>query len=330
RTALAGLGLLAAGASAFLVVTGLSVRAAIAAIARAHCQLTPSICFPLYQKAGSWTGIYGPQWTLALPGVAAVFIGAPMIARGYETGSLRFALTQGVRRARWVVPQFLVAAAAGVVACVVAALIGTWWLNLYHGPYILAPWRWNTILFNITPVMLPCWLLLGISIGALAAVTVRRIVPAMAATLASAVALAIAADRLRLLPNALLAFGAHTARQSGALWTVCSSSGCIFGDPAGQAYRAGIIAKGWFTHAGQRLTASQAADLAARIPHNGMNAPSAAYLGRWLAARHYTYWISFQPDSHYWLFQGAQAALLVTLAVALGALAIWLLVRRPV
>ncbi|MBO0831702.1 MAG: hypothetical protein J2P29_07000, partial [Actinobacteria bacterium] len=33
---------------------------------------------------------------------------------------------------------------------------------------------------------------------------------------------------------------------------------------------------------------------------------------------------------HYWLFQGAHAALLITLAVALAALAIWLLRRRPV
>jgi hypothetical protein len=151
----------------------------------------------------------------------------------------------------------------------------------------------------------------------------------MAATLASAVAVAVAADGLRLLPGGLLALGADAARQSSPLWTICSPSGCIFGNPAGQAYRGGIIASGWLTHDGHRLTASQAAHLTAQIPQKIINA-SPTTLARWLSARHYAYWISFQPGSRYWLFQCAQAALLVTLAAALAALAIWLLHRRPV
>jgi hypothetical protein len=329
RLALVVLALLAAGLSAQFVVSGLNLRAGIAAIARAHC--SPQVlqaCLPLYERATS----YGPDWLnglIVLPVVAAVFIAAPLIARGYETGSLRFAVTQGVRRARWAMPQVLVPAVAGVVVCVVPAFAGAWFLSQFDGSVIAGPWRWGPVSFNVTPVVLPCWLLLGLSAGLLAAVVFRRTVPAMAATLAGAAVVAYVIEHWSLLPDALLPIGARATRLSGPLWTYCSGRACSFGDPAGQSRGSGVIVHGWFTHAGHALTSVQATALAAQIPQKLIPAAKPAALVRWLAARHYSYWISFQPGTRYWLFQSAQAALLVALAVALAALAIWLLRRRP-
>lgn len=242
RLSLGFLALVAAGLTAYLVWSGLSTRSALAAMARAHCsrRLISGACLALYERADT----YGPQWLIALPVVAALFVAAPLIARGYENGALRFALTQGVRRARWAMPQLTVAAVTGVILCMVPALAGAWWLTQQKPPYVPAPWHWDRTLFNVTPLMLPCWLLAGISVGALAAVVFRRAVAAMAATLTCAVAIAIAVSSLRLLQGAL--------------------------------------------------------------PGTG------------------------QPDSRFWLFQGIQAGILVAVAVALGALAIWLLHRRAI
>jgi hypothetical protein len=334
RAAIAVLALLGAGLSAWLVVSGLNLRAAVAAIVRAHCEPQVSqACLALYERAGS----YGSDWLnglIVLPFVTAVFIAAPLIARGYETGSLRFAVTQGARRARWAVPQILVPATAGVVVCVVPALAGAWFLSQFDGSVIAGPWRWGPISFNITPLMLPCWLLLGLSAGILAAVALRRTVPAMAATLAGAAAVAYVIEHWRLLPDALLPIGTSATRLSGPMWTYCSGTVCSFADPAGQSYGSGVIVHGWFTQAGHALTSVQTNALDARIPHKLLPAadPAAkpAALERWLAGQHYTYWISFQPGSRYWLFQGVQAALLVALAVTLATLAIWLLRRRPI
>ncbi len=322
RTALAVLGLLAAAISAWLVLTGLRVRSAAQTIERTHCALSSPACLSLYERLGSYKNISGPAF--AVPVVAALFIAAPLFARGYETGSLRFALTQGVSRARWALPQLLVPAVASVVICMVPAIVGAWWLSEVRAPEI-GTWRWDRLLFNMTPLMLACWLLLGLSIGILASAVTRRTVPAMTATFVALVAMAIAAYSL--LPRVLLPVGARAIRQSQPILTTCSSGGCLFPDPSGQQYYTGIIASGWFTHAGHRLTAGQAADLI-RVPLKIANATNPRTLPHWLAARHYTYWISYQPGSRYWLFQGALAVILITLAAGLAALAIWILRRR--
>lgn len=271
-----------------------------------------------------------PQWALAMPLAVAVFIAAPLIARGYETGSLRFALTQGVRRGRWAASQLCVVAAAGAVVAVLPALAGAWWLA-HPAATWTAPWRWDRIAFNVTPVMVPCWTLLGISAGALAAVLLRRSVPAMAATLGSFAVVAYLMDRLRVPPAALLGIGARAIRLDRPLQVTCSSS-CQVISPAGQqqADGHGIVLAGWFTHAGHRLTGPQAAQLMARVPEKVVNSASPYAFSQWLSARHYAYWLSYQPDSRFWAIQAMQGALLVILAAALAGLAVWLLRRRPV
>jgi hypothetical protein len=333
RAALLILAVLAAGLSAQLLVSGLNLRAAIAAITRAHCASVSQACQPLYDRASA----YVPGWTnglIVLPVVAAVFVAAPLLARGYETGALRFAVTQGVRRARWAVPQFLVPAVTGVVLCVVSALAGAWHLSQLTGSVIAGPWRWGPVSFNFTPLMLPCWLLLGLSAGMLAGVVFRRTVPAIGATLAGTTIVAYVIEHWRLLPDALLPIGTSATRLVGPMWTYCSGPVCSFGDPAGQSYGSGVIVRGWFARGGgHALTSLQTNALASRIPQKLLPAANPAArpesLERWLAARHYSYWISFQPGTRYWLFQGVQAALLVALAIALAGLAIWLLRRRP-
>src|SRR5262245_34173989 len=41
-------------------------------------------------------------WSAFLPAVAGVFVGAPLLAREFESGTWKFAFTQTVTRTRWV------------------------------------------------------------------------------------------------------------------------------------------------------------------------------------------------------------------------------------
>jgi hypothetical protein len=239
------------------------------------------------------------------------------------------------------VPQLLVPAVAGAVCCGVAALAGAWVLSLFRGSLVTPPWPWDPFVFEVTPLLLPCWFLLGLAVGTLAGVACRRTVPAMAAALAATAGIAFLGFRNGLLLNVLLPLGTRTAPGSAFLGPVCQVQAegsrtrvlepCTFADPAANPYGHGIIVHGFFTHAGHALTVAQSAALGTRVPLAlfAANSPTDAPVRHWLAARDYTYWISYQPISHYGLMQGLAAALLIVLAVALAGTAIWLLRRRP-
>ena len=50
---------------------------------------------------------------------------------------------------------------------------------------------------------------------------------------------------------------------------------------------------------------------------------SAAIQRAWLAAHHYMYWISYQPDGRLLIFQAAWAGALLAVAIIAFGLAIW-------
>jgi len=49
---------------------------------------------------------------------------------------------------------------------------------------------------------------------------------------------------------------------------------------------------------------------------------------RWLSLHHYTYWVSYQPVSQFWAFQGVAGAILIGLAALLVFATIRALARR--
>src|SRR5204862_6653732 len=69
---------------------------------------------------------------LFLPGIVGAFIGAPVLARELETGTFRYAWTQGVGRMRWAIAA-LVPGALGVAVLMTAfGRLVTW----YNGPLV--------------------------------------------------------------------------------------------------------------------------------------------------------------------------------------------------
>ena len=74
-------------------------------------------------------------WLNLLPPLIGAFIGAPLLAREFETGTWRLAFTQAVSRTRWLTTKILLLSAAAVTLMTVFAAVYSW----YRGPWTC--WR---------------------------------------------------------------------------------------------------------------------------------------------------------------------------------------------
>ena len=126
--------------------------------------------------------------TLA-PALLGAFVGAPVLAREMESGTFRYAWTQGFGRWRWTLGM-LVPLAIAVAAAAGAVSVLSWW---YFQPFFAAHFGTPLApaLFDLRGVAYPAWTLAAFSIAALAGMLIRRVVPAMAATLAVYLGLAL-------------------------------------------------------------------------------------------------------------------------------------------
>lgn len=164
-----------------MVAEGLTARAN--GLGRAPCHLAhgcagrPPVYVPTY---GSTAGTVALALEI-LPALVGVFVGAPLLAREFETGTFRFAWTQTCGRRRWLVAK-VVPLAALVTAGAGALSLVTWW---YLHPFVAA----NLISgirspeFNVRGPDFAAWTLVAFAIAVLAGAVVRRVLPAMFAAL---------------------------------------------------------------------------------------------------------------------------------------------------
>lgn len=258
---------------------------------------------------------------LLVPMSIGMFLGAPVLAREYSTGTARFAWTQGTERTRLVVTKLTL---LGVAALAVGAGLGRlaqWSLapgikdfpiGLFNG--------WQALPFNATPLTMAGGALLGLAIGVLAGAAARRVVPAMAATAAVVIAVFTLGYSLH---NRLLSLGTRTMRDlprgvhpsgpaaPGGLISLHQIAARGSSGPPGS-----WLSQGWYTGpGGHRITGGQVSQLMTMSL-------------RQLTARHVSFWVSYQPASRYGLLVSVQASVAALLALSLGALAIWLVQRR--
>ena len=98
RAALAGVAALLGALAVYLLVTGLQIHHAYAT----SCHPASSLACTL-----NFTGRYAVTMNIvrvflqAVPALIGAFAGAPVLAREMETGTFRFAWTQGFGRCRW-------------------------------------------------------------------------------------------------------------------------------------------------------------------------------------------------------------------------------------
>ena len=249
-----------------------------------------------------------------------MFVGAPLLAREFETGTYRFSFTQSVSGRRQILTALLLAAALVVVCGCLLGLLATWAANPLHRialGYDTGLSYWDPGYFWLTAVTLPALSLLDLSLGVLAGVLIRRAVPAIAAALAGAL----------LVAALVTGFGASGAGPDGAgpVYRAMLGIAPLTARPLPTTGPPGSFLLSW------RYVGADGRNVPGRIlyriiPSREWAHPAA--LRTALAAHRISYLVTYQPASRYWLFQAAAAAILVVLAMAMGYAAIRLACRR--
>jgi len=247
------------------------------------------------------------------PLVIGAFVGAPLVAREMESGTYRFAWTQGVGRIRLlIVTLAMLALIVTPVAVVLGFLLGGWYIHPYAVINIAVGSHWQSGLFTTTWWMTPVWTLFALALGTFVGAVVKRTVAAIAANAA-------------IVGGILLAVGLYLPRVFG-IGAVASSrillngmwSGPInLSASHGQGPAGSWLVRAWYTGPGGHVLGIKAAkrvSIHVNSLFESLKGGTGAAL-RWLAFHHYKYWVSYQPAGHFWILQAVVG--LVVLALTL-------------
>ncbi len=311
-----GLGVLLGLFAVYLVVMAVIQDNAYAAVAACH-PAAAARCHALRQAFVSdyWGGDSsvlqsgGAQTVsslmFAVPVLLGAFAGAPLLARELESGTFRFAWTQGAGRTRWAVSTLVVPAV--VVTAATGAFTGIFYW--YFRPF-LALGQVSEMLplaFALLGVAFAAWTLLAYSLAAFLGAVFRRTVPAMAVTLVLYVALAMAtATAIRPHYATPVTVPAAAADNSGG-WVISD----YVKAPNGQGLSQDDL-YAYFRH----------------LPASVQNSSSPDAFTTWLTKHGYTSWTALQPNSRFWEFQLTEGAWLLALSAALIGATVWLVRRR--
>jgi hypothetical protein len=173
-----------AAAGVFLWLMGLHIHEAWATVTACH-QSTSNACQSLASSFNStdWPIGNGMDILMSLtPPLIGAFAGGSLLARELETGTYRYAWTQGIGRGRWTIAHLAIIAVVVTVAAGVLSLVFSWFFTPFLSQQdTLTPL--SEAVFDTRWVAFAAWTLLAFTIGALAGMLLRRTLPAMAVTL---------------------------------------------------------------------------------------------------------------------------------------------------
>jgi hypothetical protein len=257
--------------------------------------------WPLFERTYSVLEIVLPL----VPVLAGLFLGAPLVARDFETGTARFTWAQSAGRTRYLLAAVVPVALLLAIIAVGLGLEFRWWA----APLLGFGWPWRPGLLSLNPPSFVGWLVFGFSLGVFLGTATRRAVPAMAATLACYAVLwyqAAISWRHSYLPPLH-----RPATHPSFFGAGASGYGMSYGPSAGGAPGPDVrsAALGWPD--GRLLTGSQ-------INHTAA----------WFRQHHIQVWLTYQPASRWALFQWIEFGWLTVLSALLIAVAIILIRRR--
>jgi hypothetical protein len=260
------------------------------------------------QQSPLVNGVVGdlPYLSLVVPVVLGILWGAPLVAHELETRTSEFAWTQSVTRTRWLIVKagwLLLAAAA--CAGVITALT-TWWSGPNNAQFSSAfePGHFDTQ--GIVPIG---YAVFAMALGIAAGTVARRTLPAIAVVLGGFIGLRLAiSDFLR-------------QHYMAAVTTYYSVTGSF--TPRGAPW---VLVQGAVSKTGQIVPAGYGslypalpASCRALVP-GGPTAKSGASVNALFSCMQAHGWrgfVTYQPASRYWPFQGIETGIYVLLAAAL-------------
>jgi hypothetical protein len=319
RTALAGVAVFLGALAVALWLAGRQLHNAYAAAIAACHPASPLAC-PNMVNAFNGTNDFLANGGMlqAVPVLIGAFAGAPVLARELETGTFRYAWTQGFGRWRWALAKLVLLAVAVTAAAGLFSVLLSW----YYQPYFAAGNQAVSLtqvtpffpgLFDLRGIGLAAWTLAAFAIGALAGMLIRRVVPAIAATLVVYAGLAFAAGGF-LRERYMTPLVTSDLNVPGSAWIISQWW-----------TKGGRFAFSGFPPGRLLLQLCPAGPPVAVGPGHG---PKAVGLGECLVQHGYTQWTSYQPASRFWPFQWIEGGGLLVLSVLLIAVTVWLVRRR--
>jgi ABC-2 family transporter len=316
RFALTGVVLLLGGLAVYVWLIGRQLHHAYAAAGACHPAGSP-VCSVL---AGSFQSMdaqlsNGFVWQ-PVPALIGAFLGAPLLARELETGTFRYAWTQGFGRRRWTLAKLVLLATTVTAVAGAFSMVLSWYYRPYfaagnQGRFLTALSPLASGLFDLRGVAFAVWTLAAFAIGALAGVLIRRAVPAIVATLAAYAGLGLAVPTL-LRQHYLTALISRNVNVPGSA----------------------LVLSQWWTKGGQFAFSRAPINLLERIcppppPKAGPgNFSKSDFVGQCLSRHGYTQLTSYQPAGRFWSFQLIEGSWLLALSVILIGATLLLVHRR--
>ena len=318
RVALTGLVVALAAIATYTWIVGLQLHHAYAAELACH-PAGSDACLQLTSGFNSVGGFLTNGWILQLvPALIGAFVGAPVLAREMETGSYRYAWTQGFGRWRWALAKLVGLAVVVTAAAGAISVLFSW----YYQPYFGADNQARSLseltslapsLFDLRGVAFGAWTLAAFAIGALAGMLIRKVVPAIVATLVAYAGLAIATGAW-LREHYFAPIVTRSLNVPSSVW---------------------IVSQNW-TKGGQTVSQTVLYQVLqgapAQVAGKEGGGPNLHALVAWqyLVQHGYIQVTSYQPATRFWAFQWVEAGWLLGLSVLLIAFTVWLVRRRAV
>ena len=293
---------------AVLVPTGMHLASAYHS-ARQNCVASGTcgdIGNSLFHNYGILFDVIG--LTAVIPALFGLFWGAPLIASEIEAGTHQLAWTQTVTRRRWLaVKAAWLLTAAALWGAAVSTLV-TWWSGPVNS---VDQTRFNLGHFDTQGLVPIGYSVFAVALGITLGVLVRRVLPALAATLGIFTGLRFAVD-YGLRPHymtpltRIIPLGSPDPVAGGSFWSISDS----ILDPAGQ------------TSGGIHLTP-------ASVPPacRGLFGPDSGIVSC-LGAHGWRTAYTFQPANRFWTFQAIETGIYLALGGLVLLMAFHLVTHR--
>jgi hypothetical protein len=254
--------------------------------------------------------------TLGAPALVGLFWGAPLVAAEAEAGTTQFAWMQSVTRKRWLAVKIgWMLLAAAIWGGVISVLV-TWWQSPNNAEQLD---QFNPGRFDIMYLVPVAYSLFAVALGIAAGAVLRRVLPAMAVTLAGFIAvralIALLARPHYMSPVTVYYKVTSGFTPPGAFWQIAQGivgpNGQAIAQPNNMAYIDGVP---------QTALPASCAPLA-----NGPGNPTGSCAQ---ALTHFREFLTYQPADRFWAFQGIETGIFLVLTAALIAATAMLLLRR--
>lgn len=311
RGMLISLAAVLAAVTVFLLITGLKVHHDYTALV--SCQTVKS-----HGCTAQLDDFNNTDWHMAnvililmniAPALLGIFTGPAVLGRELETGTFRYAWTQGIARPRWTTAKLTLLAVVITILAWAFSQVFAWFFDPFlhfSAMNVLA-----ATVFDTRGIDFAAWTLVAFAVGACLGMLLRRIIPAMAATLGVYLGLDVLTWLLlrKQYPVALV-----------------TSNGSLF---SGQiTSNSPWMLSTWYTGPGGKpADQSVVNQVLGLFPQNGSSVvretPAQAF-----AQHGITEWWRYVPVSRFWPMQFIEGGWLLVLSALLIAGTVWLVRRR--